>query len=252
MRKLLPLIACIALIACQRSAFERTKKVTFTLSGVETGSLSKALADDVSDALSFTAPTSNAYLVIQSKTVQTRTYTGVVGQPVTLAYDKYDIAGEYTPESHGMMFASKVYYQPCYSVSGDIEVTDADSTYPLDASYECFALILDYSKVATIELSSSAKAVSDCTNQFQNCGKVGILYLATPSAYTVSSPFKVRVYPKDEAGYEYAEYLLSGTGGGSTIKVEKGKWYCFTPTAVETTSGDFSISLPAFENGTPE
>lgn len=252
MKKLLSLIASLAIIACAQIPNEATKTVVFTLAGVESGSLTKSLADDVSAAVVATAPDTDAEIIVQSTTKTARTYVGCVGEPITLAYDSYHVYGEYRPASHGTIFYSTIYREPPYTVEGDITVTDADESYPLDVAYNCFALVIDYSKVSSVELSNSNKVFADCTDEFVKVGNIGILYLTQPGSYNSQNPFKVRVYPKDEANYEYAEFVLTASGGSSAVKIEKGKWYCFNPTAVETTSGDFTLTFPSFSEGVTE
>jgi len=248
MRKLVYFLALALALSCAPEArLTGEKTVNFTVSGVQSGPLTKA----VSDALEATAPpATGAELVIQSKTVDARTYTGTVGTPVTLAYDSYEVYGTYTPESFGTVFYSTAYKVPCYSLSGDITVTEADETYPLTAAYECFAVVVDYTKVSKVEVSTRADILSEYTG-FVRSGDYGIIYLKTAN-YTASAPFRVRVTPLDASTHEPAEYALSKSGAGGTIKLEGGRWYLFNPTAVETTSGDFSVSFPGFDEGATE
>lgn len=248
MRKFAYFLALALALSCAPQARPIGEKtVNFVVSGVQSGPLTKA----VSDALEATAsPTTGAELVIQSKTVTARTYTGIVGTPVTLAYDAYEVYGSYAPESFGTQFYSTVYKIPCYSLSGDVEVTEADENYPLTASYTCFAVVVDFTKVSKVEMSSRADMLSEFTT-FTRSGDYGIVYLKMAN-YTASTPFRVRVTALDASTHESAEYALSKSGTSGTIKVEAGKWYLFNPTAVETTSGDFSVSLPGFDEGATE
>ena len=116
MRKFAYFLALALALSCAKETRPVGEKtVNFVVSGVQSGPLTKG----VSDALEATAPpTTGATLVIQSKTVDSRTYTGVVGSPVTLAYDSYEVYGEYTPESFGTQFYSTVYKVPSYSLEG--------------------------------------------------------------------------------------------------------------------------------------
>lgn len=246
MKRLTFLIASIALVACT-SLNGPTKTIELSITGVQSGSLAtKSLTDVVSSALAATAPGTTADVVLQSTSKSSRIYTGVVGTPMNVAYDTYNIFGDYDTGSLGTIFFSRIYHEPIYSLGGTITVTEADDVYPIAATYECFAVVVDFTKVQKIEFSSSAKAFADCTDDFYRYEDIGIVYLSHPDSYTSSNKFVVRVYPKDEANYEYTEYTLTGTGTNSTVKIEKGKWYAFSPTAVETTTGDFSITFPEF------
>ncbi len=249
MKKISMLLLCVLALACAKTAPQGEKTVVFTLSGVQSGSLTKVSLDGVSAALSASAPTAYPELTIQSKTKPSRVYHATVGEPVSVAYDSYTVSGTYAPDSQGRIFYSNVFSTPSFELSGDITVTEADETYPLSVSYTCFALVCDFESTASIEISSTKTVLSDCTDKFVRYGNIGLIYLDASNTYTSASPLKVRVTPIDDANYEVSEYSMTASGTGASSRCETGKWYCFSPSAVETVSGGFDIDLPEFTQG---
>lgn len=249
MKKLLTLFACALAIACAKAPVGE-KVIIFTVPSVQSGSLAtKVSSEGVASALTASAPTALPEITIQSKTKNSRVYHATIGEPVSVAYDTYTVSGSYTPQVDGYIFYSSVFATPSFDITGEITVTEADATYPLNVSYTCFALVYDYLNTASIEMSSTKTVMEDFTHKFTRYGDVGIIYLSRPDAYLASAPLKIRVTPIDDANYEVSEFSMTASGNGASNRCEAGKWYCFSPAAVETVSGGFDIDFPQFSQG---
>lgn len=246
MKKLLLILAAFAALSC--SEVEQMKTVTFSVTGVQSGVMTKVASDDVSAVLSASASPFTMSLTLTSKTNPARTYTVNAGASATVAIDSYHVDG-FLGGGDALMSligGGKAYRYPLMSVSADVEVTDDVDSYSLDASYQCLALIIDYTACSSYDVLSNNGNLSELSGMTRS-GDVGIAYLTYGTGWT-TNPMRVVANPVDDVNYESKEFRLRTDAGGNP-RAEYGKWYCFYPGAVAVTSGSISVSAPGWSEG---
>lgn len=223
-------------------------EVLITIGGVASGDLAtKTDGDAVATIIKTTAPTGTPTLSLQSTTNAARSYTVTPGVPVNLPYDTYTVTGRYVPSKRGDTMRGAVYAEPRYKVAATIEVVPDKGEYSVPAEYECFALVIDYATTKRYTHLTSNMDTVDFT-LFATSGDMGIAYIFVSSEWGQYRN-RITAYPTDEAEHEATEYALVTNRNYDGYYVQNGKWYCFSPAAVETESGALGIELPEWEAG---
>lgn len=222
--------------------------VTINIGGVLTGEITKTDADAVAAVLRSTAPSGVASLTLQSTTNSKRSYQVTPGVPINLPYDIYTVTGRYTPAKVGDTFRGVVYHEPRYNVSATIEVIPDKDEYEVPATYECFALIIDWATTLRYTHVGKDTNVADFTF-FAGSGDLGVAYIFISSEWGEMAN-KITAYPVDEAEHEATEYRLVSNRNYAGHYIEYGKWYALSPAAVETEAGALGVRLPDWIAGT--
>ena len=220
--------------------------VTFQVGGIRTGNIATK-AGGPETILTATAPTGTLSLKVASTTNTARKYTAQAGEPIAIPADTYKVTGEYVPEAATQVWHGTAYREPRFSVSSTIEVTDTETDFTLPASYDCFALIIDFQECAKYRHTNTSITQEDIT-QWAVLDEYGVLYISCVSSWNSSIPYTIQAYPVDTAEGEMQAYPLITAGTGGKV-VENGKWYCFSPGQVEKMTGTIGTALPAWENG---
>lgn len=241
------IFSILFLVGCKKEPIPRSGNVIINIGGVESGNITKTDADNVSAILRTTAPSSVPVLTLQSTTNDKRSYEVTPGVPVSLPYDTYSVSGRYTPTKVGETFRGAVYHEPRYNVSATIEVIPDKEEYEVPATYECFALIIDWATTRRYTHVGKDTNVADFT-LFSGSGDLGVAYIFVSSEWNEMAN-RITAYPTDEAEHEPTEYRLVTNRNYDGYYIEYGKWYCFAPAAVETESGTLGIKLPEWTSG---
>lgn len=229
----------LALVACS-PALEPTARVSFVIENLpESGVMTRVPADSI---LSVLTPSTSAKITVTSKTKSARVYSSTVGQSLTLAYDSYSVEGSWTPTLLGEVLFGRLYEKPPYTVTGEFTVSDPDGVYPLEAVWDCAALIIKPSEVLSVTASSAFSGYDSILPRFKAVGDYGVVFVSG-AGWTTAKPLVVTVTPKDDVNYEPVTYNFT------TGTLRKGRWYYLSPEAVEVTSGSFNIDFPGWEAG---
>lgn len=225
---------------------ERTVPVRFSVSGVESGAMTKTLAEDVLVALSASAPTIAPYITLTSTTNPARVYEVRTGQTYTIAVDTYSVSGTGGGSDYaGVYLNGKVYPQSRYVVSDTVTITEGEDSYSLSASYNCFALVFDKTSVSELQVLDGG-GKSYLTPSFLGGDEnYGVLFFV--GNWTPGQPLRVKAVPVDSVNYEERIYTVAY--GGGNVNVENGYWYLLSPSAIDVTSGGFGVTLPAWGQG---
>lgn len=235
-------LAALILAAC--TELPPTATVSFNIGGVRSGTLTKA-GDGIEAALAATAPTQTPELTIQSTSVALRKYTARPGESITLPVGEYRVTATYTPSVAGDAAGCNIFRQPSYKVDDTITVTEDEDSYTVDASYTCFALVIDYGECSKYRHYHAAYGWRDFS-YFTGSG-YGVAYIDFAANWS-ANPYRITAVPTDAVNHEETAYSLvhSGTDG---VLVEAGKWYMFSPDEVTTASGSLSVVLPDWAQG---
>lgn len=227
-------------LACTKEPSERCARVDFEVRGIPSGDmLTKTFTSaDAESVLSATLPsTTGASLTIQSQTKSARCYTGRVGETLTLAYDTYNVSGEWHSSALQNVLFGKAYGKPSYSLSGVVTVNEADGTYPLSATWTSAALIINPSECAEVKISSQTGGLGSAKSLFVSGGTYSVLYVSG-SGYTSQKPFVVEITPVDDVNFEVATFRFTS--------LVNGRWYFLSPDPVEVTGGGFDVTFPSW------
>lgn len=82
---------------------------------------------------------------------------------------------------------------------------------------------------------------------FYTSGDLGIAFIY--GSYT-NQPYTIKACPKENSGYEARSYNLVSDKNYTGILVEYGKWYSFSTSSVDDTSGSIGINYPGWSQGT--
>lgn len=247
-RTLLFLTILATLLGCSKDRSIGYREVTITIGNVLSGDITKTDADNVAAILRTTAPSGVPTLTLQSTTNTKRSYEVTPGIPVNLPYDVYNVSGRYVPSKVGDTFRGSVYHEPRYNVSSTIEIIPDKDEYEVPATYECFALVIDWATTVKYTHVGKDTNVADFT-YFAGSGDLGVAYIFVSSEWNEMAN-RITAYPVDEAEHEPTEYRLVTNRNYNGYYVENGKWYAFAPAAVETESGVLGVKLPEWVAGT--
>lgn len=248
-RIFISLVAVMLVITgCKKDSTVGSREIVITIGGVQSGYMTKTDAANVLALLNSTAPTGVPTLSLQSTTNNKRSYEVTPGTPINLPYDTYTVTGRYVPAKKGDTIRGAVYGEPRYSVSSTIEVVPDKGEYEVSATYECFALVIDWATTKKYTHVGKDMNVADFT-LFTGSGDLGVAYIFVSSEWGDYAN-KITAFPTDEAEHEATEYRLVTNRNYDGYFVEYGKWYCFAPAAVATESGSLSIKLPEWSAGT--
>lgn len=226
---------------CATEKEEQYQEIRLMVSGV----IGTKSAGDAVNAL---APTGAATLRLQGVDVATRVYDVAAGESVRVPLGVYRVSGAYVPTEVGRACYSSLYYEPSYVVSGDIVVQSGVGEYSVGAEYDCFAVVVDYSDVASVQHSNNGSDFTVFTT-LKREGDYGVVFMQSQSA---SLAWHLRVYPQDEAGREMRQYVLARSGGSGRVAVEDGKWYLLTTREVDKEDGIIDVILPSWQQGEVE
>lgn len=244
MKRIIYILAALVIAACTEA--EPLATVRISIGGVQTGALTKTLADGVEAAIEATRPSDDITLTLTSTSVSTRVFTAKPGQSVTIPVGEYKVAGKYTPQVVGDATGNNIYKTPAYSVDDRITITEGGGDYSVRASYDCFALVIDYSTTAAYR-HSQYQQMTDFAF-FTTVGDIGIAYIGLDYLWG-SINYRLVAVPKDYTGHEDTEYRLVAQDGFPGVKIEKGKWYSFAAGEVTTASGNIRIEWPQWVEG---
>lgn len=235
------IIAALLLAAC--SIDPPTATVRINVGGVRSGAITKS----VDEALSATAPTGTITLELQSTTTSIRRYTTTAGSEITVPIDEYRVTGTYAPTAIADAYYCNAYTQPKYTVDGTIRVTEGTESYTVDASYDCFALLIDLTDAEGLKHRNGDEWRD--TDYLTTVGNYGVAYIDFASNWSASNPYRLRVVAADKEHHEDAEYRLAHSATSTIIAVERGKWYLLGSNEVTSQSGSIGINLPEWTQG---
>ena len=235
------------MLAVSCTSVETTKTIRLSLSGVETGAMTKVSSDDVASLIAATANPYTMTVTLVSKKNPLRTYEVTIGQSATVAVDEYTVSGE-VGGGNRLFNASggaRVTAYPSYHVSQDLTVTEDVDAYTLDAVYDCFALVIDYSLCASYSMTENTGNMAEVEG-LTRVGDKGIAYCTVGS--WSSQPASLLVTPADPVRYDSKSFRLYSVPTG-TVYVECGRWYCFSPGSLTPATGTFGVSTPDWTMG---
>lgn len=245
-KEIIAILAAAVLIGCtkdQQPQGETT--ITFAVGGVTSGQMTKS----VTDLLAATLPSGKLALRLKSTTNAMREYTVTAGEAVTIPLDTYQVTGAYTPAASFNCPRGAFYLEPKYSVSSRVEVDGETDTITLPVTWDCFAIIRDNTKVASV-LASNASATPQEVTAWAGDGDLRLVYASCISAWDSSMALQLIVTPADAANYQATSWWLSTTDTAGMLQVRNGYWYEFDPEGVETGTGSLDFDFPAWINGT--
>ena len=245
MKRAYHLIAVLIIAASCNEITPPTATVCINIGGVRSGAITKSI-DEVGAALAATAPSATPTLTLQSTEVALRKYTATPGESVTVPVGEYRVTASYQPAVVGDASGNNIYKTPSYKVDETIIVTEGADEYTVTASYDCFALVIDYDECEAYRHNQYQQMVDFAF--FTKTGTVGVAYIGLEYLWG-SINYRLIVVPKDKVEHEETEYHIVATDGYSGVKVEAGKWYSFSPNGVTTTSGSIGISTPEWVRG---
>ena len=215
-------LAAVLVSACAPQAVDDApcKSITLSIAGVESGTMTKAVAD----LLTTSAPSSPVTIRLQSKTNANRRYTLTAGSSAVVALDTYTATATYNPQSVLDVWRGQCYTEPSFEVNATLSVTASQDAYTLPASYTCFALVWEKSSTAGYSLWSASGAPTACTSWVDGDG-LSLVYIRCTSGWTASSNLIVTATPADDVNFEATQYKLTTEAAAGCVKVDNGKWF---------------------------
>lgn len=241
-------ICALAIASCTQNQDPETttemQSVTFTIAGIESGDLTRG---EVADLLDATAPSGPFTLAIVSTSDPARAFTIKTGEEITLPCDTYSVHCSYVPPVRDYCWHGNIYQEPRFEISTTIEVASGQDEVRVPAAFDCWALVIDYTQVKKYLIQNKNGTYVDLTEMVPDAdGARGICYISTTSAWTTQSPLMLAAVPKDEDNYETKFFTLVSGPNYEGTPVANGKWYSFSPVAVDKTSGSLGITFPAW------
>lgn len=235
------LLLSALILSCSKG--ETLVSVRFDL-GVESGPITRAMPDGLTDALSATAPAGPFSLSAQSNENSLRSYAVTTGIQIQMAVGGYTLSGKGTGGLLSKISSGNLYSSPSWSVSEDVTVTESSTEFSLSASYTCPAFVFDLSEVDYVEFSNGADIYA--LTSFPGTDSFGVVYPKPDQFWIASKPLWMYVYPKDKVNCETALYKIitpSANADAELTQVRNGYWYKFSPGKVDVVSGSMGITF---------
>lgn len=245
--KFLVMVALAGMVmGCSKHSEPVMQEIRIGIGNVQSGSMA---TKGVADALSATAPSGIVQLSLQGVDVTSRRYQVAAGGSVSVPVGRYSVKGAYKPTALGTAVFNSVYGEPAYSISQEIEVREGVSEYAVQAGYDCFALVIDYSECEKYQWKPWGGTYQDLS-WLKRTGDYGVAYFGMESTWSAGeSSFTLLAVPAEPETKESAEYILSHRTENGVVKVETGKWYKFGPRDVSFQSGGIGIDYPEWGAG---
>lgn len=138
-----------------------------------------------------------------------------------------------------------IYKAPRFYVETTISINKEQKNYIVDAVYECWALVIDYTKCSKYEHFGYNYTMEDFT-YFHTSGDLGIAFIY--GSWT-NQPYTIKACPKEDSGYEAKSYNLVTDKNYTGIYVEYGRWYAFSTSSVDDTEGSINVNYPNWNEG---
>lgn len=245
--KKISLLILLLLVGCEVEQIFDTQEVEVSIRGIESGEFTKVSGASVVSLIESLLPTSGVTFTLTSTSVPGRTYSVELGSSITIPIDTYNVTAYYRPASIGNTVKNGyIYNQPRFYVETTISINKGQTNYIVDATYECWALVIDYTTCSKYEHLGYSYTMENFS-YFYNSGDLGIAFIYgswTNQAYTI------KAYPKESEGHEAKSYSLVTDRNYSGILIEFGKWYAFSPSSVDDTEGNIGINYPGWTQGT--
>lgn len=226
---------------------EDTAAVMFTIAGITSGEMTRG---EVSDLILSTLPEGPFTLSVVSTTDASRSYSVQTGDQVTLAYDTYSVRCSYVPPVKQQCWHGMIYQEPRFEINTTIEVREGTSEVIIPAAFECWALVIDYTQVKKYLIADRNGNYVDLTAIIPDGeGEHGLCYVACASTWTTASPLMLAAVPRDEDNYETKFFSIVSGPNYDGVPIANGKWFSFSPIAVDKTSGSLGIAFPTWAEG---
>ena len=243
---LLLFVSCSKKIEIKETQYQ---EVSISINGVQTGRFTKASSSSILNVIEEMFPTSGVTFKLTSTTNSSRVYNIALGESLSIPLDTYTVTARYKPYVVGNTFKNgEITQSPRFSVESTITVTSSQSNYVVDAIYQCWALVIDYTVCSKYRHLGYSYSEEDFT-YFATSGNLGIAFI---NGEWTDSPYTITAVPKSTEFHEPKTYSFVSNRNYDGIYVENGKWYCLNPESVATTSGDLSINYPKWTEGSIE
>ena len=240
---LLLFVSCSKKIEIQEIPYQ---EVSISINGVQSGKLTRASASSVLDVIEGLFPSTGITFKLTSTTNSSRVYNIDLGESLSIPLDTYEVTARYRPYVIGNTFKNgDITQSPRFSVQSTITITSAQSNYVVDAIYECWALVIDYTTCSKYRHLGYSYSEEDFT-YFATSGNLGVAFI---HGEWTDSPYTITAVPKSIELYEPKTYSFVTNRNYNGIYVENGKWYCLSAANVETTSGELSVNYPEWTEG---
>lgn len=250
MKKIVNLIVAFVIVAmtsCSKRVevkeLVQTTDVVLGLQMVQSGSMTKATNQEVITFLENYVPT-NVELKLKSGT---DTYTVQLGKPTTLPIGSYTVTGKYKPLSQSSVIGSDVYIStiPSISISDEITITPTQSNYVVNATYSCFAIVVELTETASATFVSSHGEQG--TIEFAKSGTLGTIFITgNLDPHYVS----VTLNPVSSDN-EVTTFTFKSTYSADAIYAERGKYYLLHPNEITAIDeGYINWNLASWIEGT--
>lgn len=222
------------------------QEVSVSIKGVESGEMTKVGNSEVITLIESLFPSTGVAFTLSSTTNPDRKYTVNIGESATIPIDTYNVTAYYRPASVGNTIKNGyIYKQPRFYVETIISVNKEQTNYVVDAVYECWALVIDYTTCSKYEHLGYSYSMEDFT-YFYTSGNLGIAFIY--GSWT-NQPYTIKACPKEGSGYEARSYSLVTDKNYTGIFIEYGKWYSFSTSSVDDTSGNINVNYPGWSQG---
>ncbi len=202
--------------------------------GVATDDVTSAIQNALPDKVSFTA----------TSFATSKAYKGKTGEPIVLPSDLYHVIGSSSGNALSSCLQGSSGYvtdAPKIDINCDLNVTDNETAYTLQATYKSFAIVVDAEETAKVFIKGKGEE-EEITPVTSGAIKIAFVQGDYSSTYLT-----LRIVPTDKERYDDATYTLASQSGSNLVHVEAGKFYVFHPKVNGQEPKVIGLSLPNFE-----
>lgn len=248
MKRILTLAILAALAGCTKTNTPQAQpcRVTFNLSGITSGAITKG---PVEDLLAAHGPGGTLSLKLTSLADPSRTYTATPGQEVAVIPDTYRVTGEYVPQTALSLFRGALYREPRFGVATQVTITEGVAQYSLAVTWNCFALVKDAAMVDALLIDNNTGTPTEIGAWTEDEGELSLVFVTCSSAWENDYYIRVTATPVDAILYQPTTWKLVTKPTAGCLQVRNGYWYKFTPEETQAQNGSFDFSFPSWTEG---
>ena len=207
---------------------------TLQFSMIEEHSITKSTTDEIRSAITEHIPTTLDLTLTRTKTG--KTYKVATGESITLPVGEYQVKGSSSPQSILNTPTKTTFVSQTAGISVDekVNVIEGKSSYTLNPTFDCFAIVAD-------------EDVASCVYQYSSDSKtiegegLKICFVSWHNDYQLY----VTAKPADYDTKEDVRFIFGLAGVNAT----NGKFYVLHPEDVTTEEGGFIFNINTWTEG---
>lgn len=239
MKKIICLfLILISIISCKKETSQEFVSVNFSYQIIEANSMvkTKVVRQEIIDIIYSKLPDEISFSLKSKETGIS--YTCNTKESKMLPLGDYIV----TYKSNEPIYQTCT--SPTFKINQEISVTKDSKNIILNATYTCFAIIVDLEKINSISTNIGNRQVN-----LVKFNTTGITFIPNTWNGNKISDISFILYVDNNSNYEQTTFRFTETYNKGCVLFEYGKYYIISPSEVTKSSTSFEIKYPEFIEG---